>query len=82
MVLLYSPNPAKDEATISLVVSQDQQITWQLVDNIGRVIYHVNTLVLKGSNKIRVDLKKVPAGSYFIKINGPYVNVVQKLQKQ
>lgn len=76
------PNPAKDEATISLVVSQDQQITWQLVDNIGRVIYHVNTLVLKGSNKIRVDLKNVPAGPYFIKINGPYVNAVQKLQKQ
>lgn len=76
------PNPAKDGATIALVVAQDQQITWQLVDNIGRVIYHVNTLVLKGSNKIRVDLKNVPAGPYFIKINGPYVNAVQKLQKQ
>lgn len=77
-----SPNPARNETVLQLNLSQDQSVTWQLVDNIGRVIFNSTIVARKGQNRIPVDLSQVPAGNYFIKVNGPFVNAIQKIQRQ
>lgn len=75
------PNPANKSTVISVTSSNDQTISWQLIDNAGRVILNKTATVRKGLNRIDVDLMKVPAGSYFIQVKGPFVNTIQKLQR-
>lgn len=75
------PNPANNETIISITSPRDQRITWQLIDNAGRTVLSNHGQVHKGNNRITIDLGKIPAGSYFLQVNGQYVNSIQKLQK-
>jgi hypothetical protein len=75
------PNPANNETIISIASPRDQKISWQLIDNAGRAVMSNHAQVRKGNNKITIDLNKIPAGSYFLQVNGQYVNNIQKLQK-
>lgn len=75
------PNPTRGEATVSISSPKEQKIQWQLVDQAGRVINNQSTVVRKGSNNIPVSLQSLPSGTYFIKVNGPFVSTIQKLQK-
>lgn len=75
------PNPANKQTVISITSPREQKITWQLIDNTGRTVLNNTGQVRKGNTRITIDLNGIPAGSYFLKINGNYVNTVQKLQK-
>jgi hypothetical protein len=76
------PNPANNKTTVSIASPRDQKITWQLIDNAGRTVMSNHGQIRKGNNNITIDLAKLPAGSYFLQVNGQYVNSIQKLQKQ
>lgn len=75
------PNPANNKTVVSITSPRDQKITWQLIDNTGRTVLNNHGQIRKGVNNIRIDLSKIPAGSYFLQVNGQYVNSIQKLQK-
>lgn len=75
------PNPANNKTIVSITSPRDQKITWQLIDNAGRTVLSNHGQIRKGNNNITIDLGKVPAGSYFLQVNGQYVNNIQKLQK-
>lgn len=76
------PNPAQKQTTVTLSVSADQTVNWQLIDNQGRVLQTHSTTVRKGDNRIAVDLRNLAAGSYFIRFTGTGVNAVETVQKQ
>lgn len=80
-VSLY-PNPAGKEVILSINSFTDQKLSWQLIDNTGRVLRRKDVVVTKGANNISINLEQLPAGSYFLKVDGPFVNSIQKLQKQ
>jgi Glucose/sorbosone dehydrogenases len=75
------PNPANHTTTLSITSPRDQRVTWQVVDNTGRTVLSSREQVRKGNTRIIIDLSAVPAGNYFLRVNGQYVNSVQKLQK-
>jgi trimeric autotransporter adhesin len=76
------PNPAKEEATLFITSDVEQQLNWQLIDNAGRVLLTKQAMVNKGNNSIAIDIRTLPAGTYFIKVTGKTVQAIQKLQKQ
>ena len=75
------PNPAKNEATISVTTGTDMRIQWQLIDNTGRILINKNTMLGNGVNNITVDLSNYTTGTYFIKLSGENINEIRKLQK-
>lgn len=76
------PNPAREEATLSITSDVEQTLSWQLIDNTGRVLLSKQAAVRKGNNSITIDVRTFPAGTYFIKVTGKTVQAIQKLQKQ
>ena len=80
-VTIY-PNPVKGEAVVSVTTELDAKISWQLIDNTGRVLINKNTMLRSGINNISVDLSNFSTGTYFIKLTGENINEVKKLQKQ
>jgi trimeric autotransporter adhesin len=75
------PNPAREEALLAINAATEQQLIWQLVDNTGRVLLSKQVTVRKGANTILIDVRSIPAGSYFIKVTGNTLQAIQKLQK-
>jgi hypothetical protein len=76
------PNPV-DEQTIVLVSSpKEQKIYWQLVDITGRTVMSKELMIRKGENRITLDLHELNGGVYFLQVNGPFVNSLQKIQKR
>jgi trimeric autotransporter adhesin len=76
------PNPAKEEATLSITCEVEQTLSWQIIDNTGRVLLTKQAVLRKGNNNISIDVRTLPAGTYFIKVTGKTVQAIQKLQKQ
>lgn len=75
------PNPT-DKQTIAIVSSPvEQKVTWKLVDMSGRVVQTRSIMIRKGENRIVLDLQKLNAGIYYLQINGPAINVLEKIQK-
>ena len=75
------PNPAKNETIASIAATQKENALLQVFDNAGRIVQKKNILLIKGTNNITVELNTLPAGSYYIKVSGSSINVVDKLQK-
>jgi trimeric autotransporter adhesin len=76
------PNPAKNEATLSVTTGDEMKIQWQLIDNTGRVLINKNAMLRNGVNNITVDLSNYTTGTYFIKLSGENINEIRKIQKQ
>lgn len=75
------PNPAKEEASLSLSSATEQKINWQIIDYTGRELRSQDVTIRKGNNRINLDLRNLPSGALLIKVVGPFVNSIQKLQK-
>jgi hypothetical protein len=75
------PNPADKQTVVMLSSPRDQRISWQLADITGRIVMSNKMAIKKGDNRITLDLDKLKPGSYFLKVTGPYVNALEKIQK-
>lgn len=65
------PNPAGNEAHLSLNLHTAQNISLQLIDMTGKTVYRTkHTLYGKGQNNIHIPLHDVPAGNYFVTLRG------------
>jgi PQQ-dependent dehydrogenase (s-GDH family) len=76
------PNPARNEATLSVSSASDMKIQWQLLDNTGRILINKNVMLKDGVNNITINLSHFSSGTYFIKLSGDNINQIVKLQKQ
>jgi trimeric autotransporter adhesin len=81
MVNLF-PNPTRTSATLAITSGREQQVNWQLIDYVGRVVRTSDVQLRAGENRINIDLREVPAGGYIIRLKGQYINTTLKLQKQ
>ncbi len=78
-VSLY-PNPAKEHTTLN-VSGLDGEITVTLADLHGRTI-HRTTLTCHSHCDKQLQLQKLPAGIYFVRLHGHGTNIVKKLTIQ
>lgn len=69
--ILVSPNPAKDECTISGVFSKAGKITVRIISMSGILVKTINENVAIGINKIKIDaLRSISNGTYLIEVVG------------
>ena len=72
------PNPTKDVVNVTLPSALSAQATVQLMDLTGSM---VNASTLVNGNAIRVNMKAVPAGVYFLRVTDGNLQTVQRLVK-
>ncbi|HKZ66489.1 MAG TPA: T9SS type A sorting domain-containing protein, partial [Chitinophagaceae bacterium] len=63
------PNPASGEINLAVVASRKEKMDYQFFDNAGRIVLQKTTQVLAGTNRFSVDINKLPAGVYYIKLS-------------
>lgn len=80
-IITVRPNPVFTDAIIGVNAPVNENANWQLIDNTGKVVMYNAVLLKKGDNNIRVDVSRLPAGVYYLKISGNVINSKVKLQK-
>lgn len=81
IIMLY-PNPVNDEANLTITVDKKQALFGKVLDNAGRVVKSIQWNLPAGSISLRVDLKKLAKGIYFLELKGGSINERKKFIKQ
>jgi hypothetical protein len=71
------PNPSNGIATVTYSTGITLSTSFELVDNMGNVVYTFDTAVNpSGTYELQVDSSVLPAGVYYLRMqSGPYVAV-------
>jgi ELWxxDGT repeat protein len=72
------PNPATNEIKLAIVASRKEKMDYQVFDNAGRMVMLETKQVLSGMNRLSVDINKLSAGVYYIKLSSNSIS--KKLQ--
>ena len=76
------PNPVSSEVNINFTLESDQQVTIEVVDAVGKVSkIIVNKLMSTGTITITADLKDLPEGIYFCRIQTGNEMMTKKITK-
>ncbi|MDY4789246.1 MAG: Omp28-related outer membrane protein [Bacteroidales bacterium] len=74
------PNPAKDNATIDITLSQNSVATIKVVDLMGRNVIDLGTKSMKaGQNTIELNTSNLNNGMYFVKVASENGVVTKKI---
>jgi hypothetical protein len=60
------PNPVRNQFWINLTAANDTKITLKLFDSKGSLLFQQQNDLLRGTNLLPVDMRKLPAGTYHI----------------
>jgi PKD repeat protein len=74
------PNPFNPQARFSLILSQEENVTLQLFDALGRLVRTVNTgaLVAETKHEFVIDAADLTSGLYIIRASGDTFEEVRK----
>jgi thiol-disulfide isomerase/thioredoxin len=65
-----TPNPANSNAVLNIVLNNSIDLTYQIVDLSGKVIYQSNQVnTKKGENKINLPINNLSNGLYIVNVN-------------
>ena len=67
-IKLY-PNPANNEVLIELTNLESSDITLNVYDVLGKLVYSDNAKKISGSFKQSIDVSQLTRGIYVVKIN-------------
>jgi PQQ-dependent dehydrogenase (s-GDH family) len=76
-----SPNPASDKVRLAFVSAGETIGQWSIMDNSGRIVLQSSTQVRKGNNNVLINIEKLSAGIYYLKLTGDGIDQKVKLQK-
>ena len=76
------PNPAINEINISISTLHEQRMYYRVFDNAGRIVMQETKQVVAGTNQFPVDINKLAAGVYYIKLTGNLINRQFQFVKQ
>ncbi len=76
------PQPVADVATLSLTVSNAEQMNLQIVDLTGKVISSQELFVQSGANQIELDVTNFASGIYFVQVSTDAGMATTKLIKK
>jgi len=80
-LLSAHPNPVVNSVTVDLNAVVAEQANWELTNMAGKTVLKHAVILTKGKNTINLNLSKMPAGTYYLKIAGNNINQAIKLQK-
>ncbi len=72
------PNPAKSYININYNSSKTVQTTFQIIDQLGRVVLNKTTFVNNGKNNLQLNISTLKPGMYFIRLNNETNSQIQK----
>ena len=76
------PNPFTDHLTVKYIGSRDEQISFTLFDQTGRIILKRENRVVQGQNSITMNsLSGQSRGIYVLQISGEYFTETKKIVK-
>jgi hypothetical protein len=70
--ILY-PNPAKDETTLAVTVTEKQAASYHLFDLSGKKLISKPVLLSEGVNIINIPVVHLPAGTYIIQLSSTMI---------
>ena len=75
------PNPASNQVTIEMLITQDADVSLELLDARGRLIKTIlpTQSLASGLYTYDVDISQIQAGTYFVRMRNGDVDVVNKL---
>jgi Zn-dependent metalloprotease len=74
------PNPVKDLINIEWYQSEQENVSMQVTDNLGRSVYDVpSQLMNSGIHKMNIHTNEFSNGIYFLKIQGQNSAIVRKI---
>ncbi|MEP6466926.1 MAG: T9SS type A sorting domain-containing protein [Parafilimonas sp.] len=76
------PNPAKDFVTVNLKLNTSSLLQFEIFSIEGKNVISKSFNVNKGSTQIKIDIKNLQAGIYYIKIDGLDKPVILKFLKE
>ncbi|MEP6725925.1 MAG: PQQ-dependent sugar dehydrogenase [Bacteroidota bacterium] len=80
-IITIHPNPVVNDVTVEINAAVGEQANWEVTDIAGKTVLQHAVLLNKGNNVITINLAKIPAGSYYLKVAGNNINQAVKLQK-
>jgi hypothetical protein len=75
------PNPAHDVLTIDIEVEKKSEVTIELRDILGRLVWQSKAENTEGSLSLPIPLAGVANGNYFLKVSNGLTTVQQKIVK-
>jgi hypothetical protein len=80
LLSLY-PNPARENVFVDISLKKPSDVTLELVDLIGRVVYTDNLGLLPSGrhNGLPIELSNLPAGTYLVRMHGTRTADTKKL---
>lgn len=72
-VILY-PNPVRDFATIAFAEANQGEVTLEIADQFGKMIYSEIYSLREEETNIKLDLFNLQPGDYFLKINSQKIS--------
>ncbi len=80
-LITISPNPAFNDIKAKITSPTADNASWQIIDNSGRILMSDDVILRKGSNELFINLNKLAAGSYYLKISGTNIDCESRFQK-
>lgn len=62
------PNPANDMLNIEFVNAESQELSINVVNNLGQTVYTKREVLSQGSQSIKMNTQELPEGIYFVNI--------------
>jgi hypothetical protein len=75
------PNPTYDNITISIVALKAATANIKLLDQLGKLIIETDAPIIKGTNNKQIDMKDLPAGTYYLIVQFGEVSYSTKVVK-
>jgi photosystem II stability/assembly factor-like uncharacterized protein len=80
-IISLRPNPSHNEITMDLQTQQKEEITIEIQNALGRMVYSENQNLTQGLNSIRFDMKEYSDGVYIIRLRSEKGVVSQSFMK-
>jgi hypothetical protein len=63
------PNPAQNLLTVDFSLNSPKPVTIEIINAAASIVFNTtNTLGQTGSNSMKIDLKNLPNGTYFLRV--------------
>ena len=73
------PNPAKDQLTVEVPLEKDADVAVSIMDVAGKVAVQQHHMMVKGDNRMTLDVSSLPNGVYFVQVRNGELAGTRKL---
>ncbi|MEP7374415.1 MAG: ELWxxDGT repeat protein [Chitinophagaceae bacterium] len=80
--LVLFPNPAANQIILAITAKRTEKLGYSVFDNAGRIVMQQTSHVLTGANSFTIDINKLPAGVYYLKLSGNSLNEQMQFVKR